>query len=70
MPYFSNDDSHLLYNAHPNIFITFLCIDNAYTPISGLVKKYRQRTEEFFKNTFVASSCSNIESDGEFFGFE
>jgi hypothetical protein len=31
-------------------------------------RKYRQRTEEFFKGTCVASS--NNESYEEFFGFE
>jgi hypothetical protein len=37
-------------------------------PTTGKVKKYRQRTEEFFKNMCFTSS--NIESDEEFFGFE
>jgi hypothetical protein len=59
-----------MYNAHPNIFIA-LCIDNAHTPTSGRVRKYRQKTEEFFKSTRVASSNSSIiESDEEFFEFE
>jgi hypothetical protein len=40
-------------------------------PSSGRARKYRQRMEEFFKNTCIASSNStNIESDEEFFGFE
>jgi hypothetical protein len=40
-------------------------------PTSGRVRKYRQRTEEFFKSTSVASSNnSNIESDEEIFEFE
>jgi hypothetical protein len=38
-------------------------IGNAHTPTNGRVRKYRQRTEDFFKSTFVASS--NIESDEE-----
>jgi hypothetical protein len=39
-------------------------------PTSGRVRRYRQRTEEFFESTCVASSSnSNIESDEEFFGF-
>jgi hypothetical protein len=37
-------------------------------PTSGRVRKYRQRTEEFFESTCVASS--NIESDEGFFLFE
>jgi hypothetical protein len=37
-------------------------------PTSGRVRKYRQKMEEFFKSTCIASS--NIESDEEFFGFE
>jgi hypothetical protein len=47
-------------------------MDNAHTPTSGKVKKYRQRNEEFFANTCVASSnSSNIEFDEAFFfGFE
>jgi hypothetical protein len=45
-------------NPHPNIFITPFDV-------------YRQRMEELFKSTCVASSnSSNIESDEEFFGFE
>jgi hypothetical protein len=37
-------------------------------PISGRVRKYRQRTEEFFKSTCIANS--NTGHDEEFFGFE
>jgi hypothetical protein len=37
-------------------------------PTNGRVRKYRQRMEEFFKSTHIASS--NIESDEDFFGFE
>jgi hypothetical protein len=64
--YFSIDD------AYSNIFITpFWSIDNAHMPTSGRVRKYRQRTEEFFKSMCIASSnSSNIESDEYFFGFE
>jgi hypothetical protein len=58
--YFSID------NTHPNIFLAPL--DNAHMTTSGRVRKYRQRMEEFFKSTCVASS--NIESDEEFFGFQ
>jgi hypothetical protein len=46
----------------------YLPIDNAHTPTSGRVRKYRQRAEEFFKSTRLASS--NIEFDEGFFGFE
>jgi hypothetical protein len=46
-------------------------IDNVHTPTSGGVRKYRQRMEEFFKGTHIAScNSSNIESDEEFFGSE
>jgi hypothetical protein len=31
VPYFSIDDAHLMYNAHPKIFRrSFWCIDNAH----------------------------------------
>jgi hypothetical protein len=45
-------------------------IDNMHATTIGRVRKYRQRTEEFFKSTCIASS--NIESDEHFvsFGFE
>jgi hypothetical protein len=60
LPYF------LIDNAHPSIFtIPLLCIDNAHTPTSGRVRKYRQRTDEFFKSTFTSG---NIEF--ELYGFE
>jgi hypothetical protein len=40
-------------------------------PISGRIRKYRQRMEKFFKRRCIASSnTSNIESDEVFFGFE
>jgi hypothetical protein len=44
--------------------LPYFSIDNANMPTSG---RYRQRTEDFFKSTCVASS--NIELDEEFFGF-
>jgi hypothetical protein len=39
-------------------------------PTSSRVRKYRQRTEEFFKSTCIDSSNSNTEYDEEFFGLE
>jgi hypothetical protein len=38
---------------------------------SGRIGKYKQRKEEFFRSTCIASrNSSNTGSDEEFFGFE
>jgi hypothetical protein len=43
-------------------------MDNAHMPSSGRVRKYRQRMEEFFKSTCIASNNSvNIGCIEEFF---
>jgi hypothetical protein len=51
--------------------LPYFSIDNAHTPTRGGARKYRQRTEEFFKSMCAASSnSSSIESGEEFFGFK
>jgi hypothetical protein len=57
IPYFSIDNAHLMYNAHPKPFWhSFWCIDNALAVELGSTDRYWPRTQKLFLKRCLASS--------------